>query len=130
MSDVPAGCYGIVIGYEFPRKDMGPVEILGMEMGYPPGGSCDLSKYYGMEMGYPPFRCEQTENITFPHPSDGGGKNEELFLPMNSMKQEVHEQGQFKTVHSHEWLWSNDKISWKLSMKAWIQHCFCQKLFL
>ena len=31
--------------------------------------------------GYPPWlgwgtsRCEQTENITFPHPSDAGGKN-------------------------------------------------------
>ena len=36
----------------------------GPEMGYP----ADL-RY---EMGYPPGKCEQTENITFPHPSDGG----------------------------------------------------------
>ena len=26
-----------------------------------------------MGYGYPPPRCEQTENITFPHPSDAGG---------------------------------------------------------
>ena len=41
----------------------------------------DQWKYYGMEMGNPPppfrvWKKKQTETITFLHPSDAGGKNE------------------------------------------------------
>ena len=38
-------------------------------MGYPPVKTWD-----GYSPPPPPRKCEQTENITFPHPSDAGGK--------------------------------------------------------
>ena len=45
--------------------------------GYPPG--CPMAFWEMLQSimgyGYPPPRCEQTENITFPHPSDADGKN-------------------------------------------------------
>ena len=35
----------------------------------------NVAKHYGIWVPPPPpHRCEQTENITFPHPSDAGGK--------------------------------------------------------
>ena len=37
----------------------------------------NVAKHYGIRVPPPAPRCEQTENITFPHPSDAGGKNEE-----------------------------------------------------
>ena len=48
--------------------------------GYPPpqlphGILGNVAKHYGIWVPPPPPpRCEQTENITFPHPSDAGGK--------------------------------------------------------
>ena len=41
-------------------------------MGYPP--PTDLGR------GIPPNKWGQTENITFPHPSDAGGKNMNVFI--------------------------------------------------
>ena len=45
--------------------------------GYPPvlphGILGNVAKHYGIRVPPPPPRCEQTENITFPHPSDAGG---------------------------------------------------------
>ena len=43
-------------------------------MGYPP-------PTHRPGTGYPPpHKCGQTENITFPHPSDEGGKNSKPFI--------------------------------------------------
>ena len=47
------------------RPGRGPPHLR-PEMGYPPPQHLDL---VGVP---PPHKCEQTENITFPHPSDGG----------------------------------------------------------
>ena len=66
-------------GMGYPRPDLGwgtpPPTDLGQ--GTPltkPGTGCPPPR---SGMGYPPPRkCEQTENITFPHPSDAGGKYE------------------------------------------------------
>ena len=48
-------------------------------MGYPPGeGHVNGGSIMGWRWGKPPPPTpgfEQTENITFPHPSDAGGKN-------------------------------------------------------
>ena len=45
--------------------------------GTPPPVLARVPPYLRPEMGYPPppRKCEQTENITFPHPSDAGGNN-------------------------------------------------------
>ena len=46
--------------------------------GYPPSGGCCPPLPIWTWDGVPPpasHKCEQTENITFPHPSDAGGKN-------------------------------------------------------
>ena len=37
------------------------------------------------EIGYPPCKCEQTETITFPHPSDADGNNlHQVYFPLNT----------------------------------------------
>ena len=45
----------------------------------PPPPDCPMAFWEMLQSimgyGYPPPRCEQTENITFPHPSDAGGNN-------------------------------------------------------
>ena len=50
-----------IMGYGYPPRCL-PHGILG-----------NVAKHYGIWV--PPPRCGQTENITFPHPSDAGGKN-------------------------------------------------------
>ena len=50
------------MGYPSLGRDLGSVEVLW------DGG------------GVPPSQREQTENITFPHPSDAGGINEERIV--------------------------------------------------
>ena len=52
------------IGYPQPRPEMRYPPPRPW-MGYPP---------HRPGTGYPPRKCEQTKNITFPHPSDAGGK--------------------------------------------------------
>ena len=54
-------------------------------MGYPPprpemGNPLPPTHRPGMRYPPPPQKCRQTENITFPHPSDAGGKNDFCIL--------------------------------------------------
>ena len=57
-----------------PGPGMGYPPYLDLRWGTPPTQTWDgIPPLPRPEMGYPPPRkCEQTENITFPHPSDGG----------------------------------------------------------
>ena len=68
-----------------PSQVWGVPRLLRPGMGYPPTQTWDgvpPSPYLDLRWGTPPpCKCEQTENITFPHPSDVGGKNS-LHVPV------------------------------------------------
>ena len=74
------------MGYPPSRPGMGylPVSRMGYPpsgsgMGYPPVWTWDGVPPPHPDLGWgtpPPHKCGQTENITFPHPSDAGGKNQ------------------------------------------------------
>ena len=61
-----------------PRPEMGYPPYLRLEMGYPP------TSHLRWGNPTPPRKCEQTENITFPHPSDAGGNKSQS--SMNTVK--------------------------------------------
>ena len=52
-----------------------PPSPVGLDGGTPLSAECGTLGW----MGYPPG-CEQTENITFPHPSDADGKKPLSFI--------------------------------------------------
>ena len=59
------------MGYPPSESGMGYPLCLDLGQGTPPSRP-------GMGYPPPPHMCEQTENITFPHPSDAGGNKENL----------------------------------------------------
>ena len=63
------------MGSPLPRPEMGYPPSW-PEMGYPPTQTWDgVPPHLDLEQGTsPPRKCGQTENITFSHPSDAGGK--------------------------------------------------------
>ena len=62
-------------GWGTPRRGLGPVEVLRDGAGGTPWeGHVTSGSIMGWRWVPPAPRREQTENITFPHPSDEGGK--------------------------------------------------------